>query len=142
MSVSSFLDSVGRDLHQTLRGLPRRPTFTLAVVLTLALGTGATTAIFSVVNGVVIKPLPYPDSEAIVTVMPSSLNAGVRNDFSFTPQMLEVFAANGQVFEELGMYRSGQSAITGLGNPEQANTLLVTAGTLRVLNVQPALGRW
>jgi putative ABC transport system permease protein len=142
MSVSSFLDSVGRDLRQTLRGLPRRPSFTLAVVLTLALGAGATTAIFSVVNGVVIKPLPYPNSAAIVTVLPSSLNGGVRNDFSFTPQMLEVFAANGQVFEQLGMYRSGQSAITGLGNPEQANTLLVTAGTLPVLNVQPALGRW
>jgi putative ABC transport system permease protein len=142
MSVNSFLDSVGRDLQQTLRGLPRRPTFTLAVVLTLALGTGATTAIFSVVSGVVIKPLPYPDSAAIVTVLPSSMNAGVRNDFSFTPQMLEVFAANGRVFEELGMYRYGQSAITGFGAPEQANTVLVTAGTLRALNVQPALGRW
>jgi putative ABC transport system permease protein len=142
MSVKSVIDAIGRDLRETLRGLPRRPTFTLAVVLTLALGTGATTAIFSVVNGVVIKPLPYPDAEAIVTVMPTALSGSVRNDFSFTPQMLEIFAANGQVFEELGMYRSGQSAITGLGDPEQANTLLVTAGTLWALNVQPALGRW
>ena len=142
MKLNGLLDSVGRDLRQTLRGLKRRPTFTLAVVSTLALGVGATTAVFTVVNGVVIKPLPYPDSEAIVTVIPSALAGNVRNDFSFTPQMLEVFAANGQSFEELGMYRSGQSAITGLGNPEQANTLLVTAGTLWALNVQPALGRW
>jgi hypothetical protein len=142
MSIAGSFDSIARDLRHSLRGLQRRPSFTLAVVLTLALGIGATTAIFSVVNAVVIKPLPYPDSEAVVTVLPSSLNAGVRNDFSFTPQMLEILTANGQAFEELGMYRFGQSAITGLGNPEQANTVLVTAGTLRALNVQPALGRW
>jgi predicted permease len=142
MSIAGLFDSVGPDLRHTLRGLKRQPTFTLAVVLTLALGIGATTAIFSVVNAVVIKPLPYPDAEAIVTVIPSSLNGNVRNDFSFTPQMLEILAANGQAFEELGMYRSGQSAITGIGDAEQVNTLLVTAGTLRALNVRPALGRW
>jgi putative ABC transport system permease protein len=142
MSIAGLFDSVGRDLRHTLRGLQRQTAFTLTAVLTLALGIGATTAIFSVVNGVVIKPLPYPDSEAIVTVLPSAVNGGVRNDFSFTAQMLEIFAASGQAFEELGMYRSGQSAITGLGDAEQANTLLVTAGTLPALNVQPALGRW
>ena len=142
MRLNGLFDSVGSDLRQTLRSLPRRPTFTLAVVLTLALGIGATTAIFSVVNGVVIKPLPYPGSEALVTVIPSSVSGDVRNDFSFTPQMLEIFTANGQAFEQLGMYRYGQSAITGLAEAEQANTLLVTAGTLWALNVQPALGRW
>ena len=142
MKLNALLDSVGRDLRQTLRGLRRRPTFTLAVVLTLALGVGATTAVFTVVDGVVIKPLPYPESEAVVTVMPSALIGNVRNDFSFDPQMLEILAANGRSFEELGTYRSGQSAITGLGNPEQANTLLVTAGTLWALKVQPTLGRW
>jgi predicted permease len=142
MKFKGLLDSVGRDLRHTLRGLWRRPTFTLTVVLTLALGIGATTAIFSVVNAVVIKPLPYPESEAVVTVMHSSVAGNVRNNnFPFTPQMLEIYATNGQAFEELGMYRSGQSAITGLGDAEQANTLLVTAGALRALNVQPALGR-
>ncbi len=142
MSINAFLDSVGRDLRHSLRGLWRRPTFTLAVVLTLALGTGATTAIFSVVNAVVIKPLPYPESQAVVTVMHSSVNGNVRGDnFPFDAQMLEIYAANGQAFEELGMYTSGQSAITGIGDAEQANTLLVTAGALRALNVQPALGR-
>jgi len=142
MSINAFLDSVGRDLRHSLRGLKRRPTFTLAVVLTLALGIGATTAIFSVVNAVVIKPLPYPESQAVVTVMHSSVNGNVRGDnFPFDAQMLEIYTANGQTFEELGMYTSGQSAITGFGDAEQANTLLVTAGALRVLNVPPALGR-
>jgi predicted permease len=142
MSIAGFFDSVGRDLRQTLRGFRRRPTFMFAVVLTLALGIGATTAIFSVVNGVVIKPLPYPDSEALVTVISSASNGSARNDFSFTPQMLAILAESGRSFDELGMYRSGQSAITGLGDAEQVNTLLVTAGTLPALNVQPALGRW
>src|SRR5262245_37450470 len=130
--MSSF-DSVGRDLRHTLRGLQRRPTFTLAVVLTLALGIGATTAIFSVVNAVVIKPLPYPESDAVVRVAHSAVTGNVRSDeFPFTPQMLEIHGSNGQAFEELGMYRSGQATITGLTDPEQADTLLVTAGTLRV----------
>ncbi len=129
MQFNGLLDSVGRDLRHTLRGLRRRPTFTLAVVLTLALGIGATTAIFSVVNAVVIKPLPYPEPEAIVTVMYSGLTGNVRgNNFPFDEQMLELHATSGQAFEELGMYRPGQSAITGLGDAEQVNTLLVTAG--------------
>ena len=62
MNIFGFLDSVGRDLRYALRGLARRPTFTFAAVLTLALGIGATTAIFSVVYSVLIKPLSYPDS--------------------------------------------------------------------------------
>ncbi|HEX5048356.1 MAG TPA: multidrug ABC transporter substrate-binding protein, partial [Gammaproteobacteria bacterium] len=98
MSIAGSLENVGRDLRQTLRGFRRRPAFTLAVVFTLALGIGATTAIFSVVNGVVIKPLPYPDSEALVTVIPSAANGAARNDFSFTPQMLSILAENGRSF--------------------------------------------
>jgi putative ABC transport system permease protein len=141
MRINDFLDSAARDLRHSLRGLWRRPTFTLAVVLTLALGIGATTAIFSVVNAVVIKPLPYPQSHAVVTVGHSAVTGNVRYDFPFTAQMLEIYAANGQAFEELGMYRPGQSAISGLGDPEQATTLRATAGALRALNVQPALGR-
>jgi predicted permease len=143
MSINEFFDSVGRDLRHALRGLQRRPMFALAAVLTIALGIGATTAIFSVVNAVVIKPLPYPEADALVTVGHSAVTGGVRgNNFPFTAQMLEIYAANGQVFEELGMYRSGPAVVTGLPAPEQADTLLVTAGALRALNVQPALGRW
>ena len=143
MYMTVFIDSVGRDLRQTLRGLLRRPAFTLAAVLTLALGIGATTAIFSVVNAVVIKPLPYPESENIVTVTHSAVFGNVRgNDFPFSPQMLDIYATNGRVFEELGMFRPGQAAVTGLGDPELAGTLLVTASTLWALDIQPALGRW
>ena len=68
MSLIDFFDSVGRDLRHVLRGLRRRPAFTLATVLTLAVGIGATTAIFSVVYSVLIKPLPYPNADELVSV--------------------------------------------------------------------------
>src|SRR5262245_29226158 len=129
MSINAFLDSTGRDLRHSLRAIKRRPTFTLAVVLTLALGIGATTAIFSVVNAVVIKPLPYPDADAVVRVAHSTVTGGVRSDGSnfafFSAQALELYATNGQAFEELGMYRPAQATITGLTDPERANTLVV-----------------
>ncbi len=68
MNVIGFVDSVGRDLRYALRGLARRPAFTFAAVLTLALGIGATTAIFSVVYSVLIKPLPYPNADELVRI--------------------------------------------------------------------------
>src|SRR6202008_4662941 len=68
MSFTGFFDSVARDLRHALRSLPRRPTFTFAAIVTLALGIGATTAIFSVVYSVLIKPLAYPSSEQLVRI--------------------------------------------------------------------------
>ncbi len=68
MSIIGLVDSVARDLRYALRGLARRPTFTFAAVVTLALGIGATTAIFSVVYSVLIKPLPYPNSDELVRI--------------------------------------------------------------------------
>ena len=68
MNIIGVVDSVGRDLRYALRGLLRRPAFTLAAVLTLALGIGATTAIFSVVYSVLIKPLPYPNADELVRI--------------------------------------------------------------------------
>ena len=143
MSIATFVDSTLRELRHAARMLRLNPAFSLTVVLTLALGIGATTAIFSVVDGVVIKPLPYPESDRVVTVNHSAVFGNVRGvGFPFSPQMLATYAANGRAFEELGMYRTGRAAITGIGEPEQVGTLLVTEGTLRALGVQTAVGRW
>jgi putative ABC transport system permease protein len=132
-----------QDLRYALRMLRANPAFSLSAILTLALGIGATTAMFSVVNGIVIKPLPYPDADAVMTVTHSAVFGNVRsNTFPFSPQMLAVYGPNGQAFEELGLWRLGQAAVTGFGDPEQANTLLLTHTTLRALGVQPVLGRW
>jgi len=138
-----LVESMALDIKYAFRTILHKPVFSLTAILTLALGIGATTAIFSVVNGVVIKPLPYPDSEAVVTVTHSAVFGNVRGrSFPFSPQMLAIYGPNNQSFQELGLWRTGRVAITGLGDPEQANVLLVTQGTLRALGVQPALGRW
>jgi len=143
VSTGRLFADLGQDLRYAARTFRKQPGFAATAVLILALGIGATTAIFSVVNAVVIKPLPYPESDAVVTVTHSAVFGNVRgNNFPFSPQMLSIYAANGQAFDELGLYRPGQAAITGLGDPEQVNTLLLTAGTLRALDVQPVLGRW
>jgi predicted permease len=145
-STGRLLADLGHDLRYALRAFAKQRVFAATAVLIIALGIGATTAIFSVVNAVVIKPLPYPDAEAVVRVAHSAVTGGVRSsgrDFGFfSPQVLEIYETNGQAFEELGMYSSARAAITGLGDPEHANTIVMTAGTLRALNVQPALGRW
>jgi putative ABC transport system permease protein len=142
-STGHGLRDVWQDLRHALRLLRLNPAFSLSAIMTLALGIGATTAMFSVVNGVVIKPLPYPDADAVMTVSHSAVFGGMRGrGFPFSPQMLAVYGPNGQAFQELGMWRPGQAAVTGFGDPEQTNTLLITYGILRVLDVQPELGRW
>ena len=142
-STGRLFADLKQDLRYAARAFAKQPSFAATAVLILALGIGATTAIFSVVNAVLIKPLPYPDADAIVTVTHSAVFGNVRgNNFPFSPQMLSIYTESGQAFEELGMYRPGQAVITGVEDPEQISTVLVTASTLRALNVQPTLGRW
>src|SRR5262245_32124267 len=143
MNTATFVETTMQDLRHSLRMLRLNPAFSIAAILTLALGIGATTAMFSVVNGVVIKPLPYPDSEEVMTVTHSAVFGNVRgSSFPFSPQMLVTYLENGKAFQQLGMWRFNQSAITGLGDPEIAIALLVTQGFLPTLGVQPELGRW
>ncbi|MBV8845066.1 MAG: ABC transporter permease [Bryobacterales bacterium] len=143
MNTATFVEGTFQDLRNAARMLRLNPAFSITAILTLALGIGATTAMFSVVNGVVIKPLPYPDSDALVTVTHSAVFGNVRGrDFPFSPQMLAVYLANNQTFQQFGMWRPDFAAITGLGDPERAIAFLVTQGFLPALGVQPALGRW
>src|SRR5215831_157041 len=143
MNTATFVEGTMQDLRHAARMLRLNPAFSITAILTLALGIGATTAIFSVVNGVVIKPLPYPESEAVVTVTHSAVFGNVRGrDFPFSPQMLAVYAADNQTFQELGLWRLENAAVTGLEIPEVAVALGVTQGTLPALGVQPTMGRW
>jgi predicted permease len=137
----SLFDALGRDLRFAWRGMLRRPTFTLAVVLTLALGIGANTAIFAVVDGVLIKPLPYPDADRLVSVqhLSPSLTAGQPPGMSAS--MFFTYVDHNRVFEHIGVWNAGGQSVTGLGDPEQARTLWVSHGTLQALGAQPQLGR-
>ncbi|MCC6202984.1 MAG: ABC transporter permease [Gammaproteobacteria bacterium] len=131
------------NLHHALRRLLRTPGFLVTVVATLALGIGATTAMFSVVNGIVIKPLPYPEADRVMTVTHSAVMGNVRgNNFAFSQQMFDVYQADNRTFEALGIWRFASMTVTGIERPEVATVLQATEGTLRVLGVQPALGRW
>jgi predicted permease len=137
------LRDVWQDLRYATRMLRRQPTFSLTAILTLALGIGATTAMFSVVHGVVIKPLPYPESEKVVTVGVSAVFGTERTPhFPLAPRMFASYAENGQSFQEFGLFNNGEATVTGSGSPERTNTLQVTRGILTALGVQPALGRW
>jgi putative ABC transport system permease protein len=126
-----------------LRRFTRAPMFTSVALLTLAIGIGANTAVFSVVNGVLIKPLPYPDSDRLVSLWHSAPGAGFKDGtLNMAPAMYFTYREKGRTFEELGLWSSGGATVTGVSEPEQVRTLWVTYGTLQTLRVPPALGRW
>jgi predicted permease len=131
-------------LKHVLRRIARTPGFTAIALVTLALGIGANSAVFSVVEGVLIKPLPYPAPERLVGVWHSapgipSLSAG---RISCSPTMYFTYREQSQTFEQFGLWSGGGASVTGLSEPEQVRTLFMTYGVLNALGVQPALGRW
>ena len=134
---------IWQDVRYAMRMVRRQPAFSLTAILTIALGIGATTAMFSVVNGVVIKPLPYPESDGVVTIGVSAVFGSQRTlDFPLAPRMFASYAENGRSFSEFGLVTNGEATVTGFGSPERTNTLQVTRGILTTLGVQPTVGRW
>jgi predicted permease len=141
MSITGFLESIGRDLRRALRGLPRRPAFTIAAVLTLALGIGATTAIFSVVYSVLLKPLPYPSSGELVRIRhPASGLAAA--ELGTSPAMYFTYRKENRTFAELGVWSDGGQTLTSGGETLRIRSLRVSHGMLQALGVQPMRGRW
>src|SRR5688572_26844724 len=124
MSIIGFVDSVGRDLRYALRGLSRRPAFTFAAVVTLALGLGATTAIFSVVYSVLIKPLPYPNADELVRIR----HANDRGDMSATSILYLTYRNENTTFADIGVWRGDSATLTDRGIPERVGALLVSHG--------------
>jgi predicted permease len=131
-----------RDLRYAVRAWRRTPGFTLIAVLTMGLGIGATTAVFTVVNGVLLKPLPYPDADRLVDLKHLApgldIPAGM---LSTSAAQLFSYQEHNQVFEALGLWTQGAATVAGDGDPEQVPMLLVTDGTLQTLAVPPARGR-
>jgi MacB-like periplasmic core domain/FtsX-like permease family len=141
MSVIGFVDSVARDLRFALRGLSRRPAFTFTAVLTLALGIGATTAIFSVVYSVLIKPLPYPNAEELVRIRHPAPGIPLA-DLQSSSNMYLTYRQENRAFASIGLWQTGSVTLTDGGETERVRSLRVTDGTLQALAVQPMLGRW
>jgi len=140
------VEDLARDIRYSLRQLRRNPGFAAVAVLTLALGIGATTAIFSVVNGVVFQPLPYSDPGRLVEV---GLDLPGINQFNWplAPHDYFTFRENNRTFRDIGLYYTGFGAslysanVTGLGRPEHVPALGVTYEVLPILEVTPLLGR-
>jgi predicted permease len=130
-------------LKHILRRLARTPGFTAIAILTLALGIGANTAIFSVVNGVLIKPLPYPEPDRLIGVWHKAPGIpGFGDHLNLAPTMYFTYREQNQTFQAFGIWSNGGASVTGKGDPEQLQALFVTPGTLNALGVQPTLGRW
>jgi putative ABC transport system permease protein len=141
-----WLEHLGRDVRHGLRGLRRSPMFTIVAVLTLGLGIGANTAIFAVVYGVLLKPLPYPNAERLVSVghVARAVQSGdtAITGRNVSPSMYFTYRDESRTFESIGLWSTGGQSVTGVGEPEQARTLWVTYGALQALDVQPMIGRW
>src|SRR5215472_9015320 len=134
------LENLLQDLRYGLRGLRHAPSFSTVAILTLALGIGATTAIYSIVNTIVLRPLPFKDSERLVHVwtkapMFPTFNLGVsKPDF-------DDLKAQAHSFENLVQYRETTMTLGGPGEAEQLRCLAVSAGFLDVFGFRPLLGR-
>ncbi len=129
MNTVTFIETTMRELRHSVRMLRLNPAFSITATATPALGIGATTAIFSVVDAVVIKPLPYPSLNALMDVTHSAVFGNVRGrNFPFSPQMLATYIENNQTFEYLGLWRLDQCRGHRLATPEVAVALGVTQG--------------
>ncbi|HLH34882.1 MAG TPA: ABC transporter permease [Alloacidobacterium sp.] len=140
------LESLLVDLNHVCRRLGRSPGFAITVVLTLAIGIGANTAVFSVLNSVLIRPLSYPEPQQLVSLHLNAPGApglaDFRDELRLSASMYLTFAAHNRAFQSLGVWQPGTVSITGIAKPEQVNAALVTDGVLQTFNVPAAAGQW
>ncbi|MGC1420727.1 MAG: ABC transporter permease [Terracidiphilus sp.] len=128
-------------LKQIVRRLWRAPVFTVITLITLAAGVGANIAVFSVVEGVLLKPLPYPHPESLVGVWHTAPGLNI-DDVNMAPSNYFIYREQNRTFEDIGIYQGDSVSVTGQGNPEQVQALDVTDGVLPILGLTPFLGRW
>ena len=132
-----------KPLAHVLRRLGRSPGFTAVALLTLAVGIGANSAIFSVINGVLLKPLAYPNPESLVGVWHKAPGIpSLDGNVNCSPTMYFTYREQNRTFQDFGLWSNGGLTVTGVGEPEALRAVLVTYGVLQALDVQPVLGRW
>src|SRR5215510_5819737 len=123
-----------------LRRFTRAPTFTAIALITLAVGIGANAAVFSVVNSVLIKPLPYPNADELIGVWHSAPGVNLPQ-VNIAPGMFFTYRDENRTFKDFGIWSSGGVTVAGLAEPEQVRSVIVTNGVLEALGIQPVLGR-
>jgi predicted permease len=132
------------DLRIAIRHLWKSPGFTATAVLMLALGIGATTAIFSVVEGVLLRPLPFPHSERLVQLSDilQGADVGANGEIGVTAPDIQAYMRDTHSFESLGGYRQTTYELSGIGEPTQVNAARLSGGVLPALQVEPLMGRF
>jgi predicted permease len=140
------LETLLSDVRFALRRLARAPGFTVTVLLTLAIGIGANVAVFSVLNCVLLKPLPYPESNRLVSLHLNAPGAGglagIESGLQLSPSMYLTFREHNRSFEQMGVWFAQPLNLTGVAKPDQVWTVGMSGGVLESLNVPPVLGRW
>ncbi|HJQ21531.1 MAG TPA: ABC transporter permease [Gemmatimonadaceae bacterium] len=140
MNNAHMWDDFTQDIQYAFRALRRSPAFTAIAVLTLALGIGANTAIFSVVNGVLLRPLPYREPEHLVRLYTAFRGQGVDRYSVSQPEFMD-YKGLGHVFENAAAFSGAGLTLTGTGEPERVRGIAATKDLLAVLRVTPLRGR-
>jgi predicted permease len=142
----STLELLRADLKHAFRRLRKSPGFAATVILTLAIGIGANTAVFSVLDNVILRPLPYPDSDELVAVWLNAPGAAGLTNFTsglrLSSSMYFTFSEQNRTFQSMGVWMPRTANVTGVGEPEEVHTVLISDGVLQALNVAPLVGRW
>jgi hypothetical protein len=129
-----------QDIRYGLRNLWQRPGFTAVAVLTLALGIGANTTLFSFVNGIMLRPLPYKDPGQLVVLDENSLKQGIKSFGVSYPNFVDWRTQN-HVFEDIAAFQESTYSLVGFGEPEQVPGARISQGLFEVLGIAPKLGR-
>lgn len=127
-------------LKQVFRRLARAPLFTAITLITLAAGVGGNTVVFSVLEGILLKPLPYPHPSELIGVWHSAPGVNIA-DLNMAPSNYFIYREQNQTFQDIGVYQRDAVSITGLAEPERLDALDVTDGILPLLGIPPMLGR-
>ena len=135
----SFVETLWQDLHYGVRMLRTSPGFSIVAILTLALGIGANAAIFSVVNGVLLRPLPFPRADQIVLIYECLPGFGINSPFN-APDF-RAFSERQRAFESLAMYSNQRYELSGSGEPERIEAARTSAALFPLLGIEPILGR-
>jgi predicted permease len=134
------MGTISSQLKQVFRRLRRAPMFTAITLVTLAAAIGANTVVFSVVEGVVLKPLAYPKPDELAGIWLTAPGVNLPN-LQLSPADYFTYRDQSQTFQDIGVYSDDMDSVTGIGEPEQVQALNVTDGLLPLLGVQPFLGR-
>jgi predicted permease len=139
------MSTIARVIRQSLRGLVKSPSFAATVLLTLAIGIGASTAVFSVIDAVLLRPLPYPDADRLVSIQHVAPGApGIASSSGNllpSQSMFLTYAAENRAFDSMGLWGAGNVTVTGMDQPEQVRGIGVSDGLFATLGTPAAVGR-